>query len=57
MRKRSSSKTNGAMDYTVDTRDSTVTQSLLSGESLVIRRETTASDDMILFSDRYAENL
>ena len=45
MRKRSPS--NGPMD-----RDNTVTQSLLTGQTLVIRRETTTSDDMIVFNDR-----
>ena len=51
MRKRSSStNSNGTMD--TYNRDTTVTQSLLSGQSLVIRRETTTSDDMIVFNDR-----
>ena len=49
MRKRPLANTNGGME---NYRDPTVTQSLLTGQSLVIRRETTTSDDMIVFSDR-----
>ena len=36
----------------MDPSDPTVTQSLLTGQSLVFRRETTTSDDLILFNNR-----